>query len=59
VECVSLDQLVLALSVYTIISTIINYIFLGTYYALTNFLLAASFLVVFSTVLGFLEGCAR
>jgi hypothetical protein len=54
VACASLEKLALALSIYTILITALNYFFLGTYYALTNFLLSATFLVIFTTVLGLL-----
>jgi len=55
-ECFSLERLALALSIYTILATLLNYFFLGTYYALVNFLLSSTFTVVFVTALGLMEG---
>jgi len=51
-----LERLAVALSIYTILVTLLNYFFLGTYYALVNFLLSATFTVVFVTALGLMEG---
>jgi len=53
--CVKFRHLVFALSVYLFLSTLFNYTLLGAYYALTNFILGAFFLVTFSISLFIVE----
>ncbi len=53
--CVTLEQIAVALSIYTVLNAVIAYLFLGPYFAYTNFLFNATFLVVFTLSLALLQ----